>query len=188
MTAYPYRLPRARRYRRRLRLRRGDTIGLVIGIAVAAGGIGAAPHPHAARHSGHTAAAPVAGTGETAFFRAVLTDLGARPTAADLRSLEAWYPHEYPSWPPGAANDPLDSTLVMPGSWVFNSFACGAGMCHVQSYPSPAEGADATARTLAGGYPLIVAALQSGGGICGDSSVTGELLSWSGGGYGAVGC
>ena len=123
-------------------------------------------------------AAPQADS-ETAFFAAVLAALGAPATQADMRSLEAWYPHEYPSWPPAAQDDPLDSTLRMPGSWPYNTFD---GDLHVQSYPTAAEGAQATAATLENGYPLITAALRSGGGACGNGFAS-EFSTWSGNAY-----
>lgn len=123
--------------------------------------------------------APQAGGSETVFFADVLAALGAPATQADMRSLEAWYPHEYPSWPPAAQDDPLDTTLPMPGSRNFNTFGDGL---HVQSYPTTAEGVQATVLTLEGGYPLIVAALRSGDGICGKRFAN-ELAAWSGDTY-----
>ena len=70
----------------------------------------------------------------------------------------------------------MNTTLPMPGAWIFNSVG-------VRSYPTEAEGVQANAETLSGGYPLIVSALRSGGGLCGDSSLAGEFGTWSGGGY-----
>jgi hypothetical protein len=67
----------------------------------------------------------------------------------------------------------------MPGSWPFNTFD---GDLHVQNYPTASEGAQATALTLKGGYPMIVAALRTGAGICGGGYAS-ELGRWSGGGY-----
>jgi cell wall-associated NlpC family hydrolase len=124
-------------------------------------------------------AAPVAASGETGFFTAVLAGLGAPATAANMRSLEAWYLHEYPSWPPAAQDDPLDTTLKMAGSWNYNTFGDGL---HVQSYPTAAEGARATALTLENGYPQVTAALRSGDGTCGNG-FAGEFSAWSGNAY-----
>jgi len=180
-----YRLPARflppRRYR--YPYRRGGRADLAVGLAVAAAlvtGLGAKTVT-AAHHQGHAPATAVVVTGgETAFITAVLADLGAPDTQADAGSLAAWFPHEYPSWPPWADDNPMSSTLPMPGSWAYNA----AG---VQNYPSAAEGARATALTLEDGYyPDIVAALRSGGGLCGDSSLAGEFLTWSGGGYQGV--
>lgn len=184
MAARPYRLPRKYRYRPRRQAGSREALavaGAVIALAAAAG-------HHAAAGSRGIAAAgigsvPPAGGGEDAFSRAVLADLGAPATPADIRSLAAWYRREWPAWPPGAAGNPLDTTLSAPGSWNFNTF--GGGL-HVQGYPTAAEGAQATARTLAAGYPLIVAALRSGRGLCGDPSLSAGFLTWSGGGYSGV--
>jgi hypothetical protein len=127
-----------------------------------------------------TGAVPVAGGGERAFIGTVLAGLGAPATGADVSSLAAWFPHEFPSWPPAAAYNPMASEMPEPGSTAFNS----AG---VQNYVSATQGAQATAATLADGrYPRIVAALKSGRGLCGDSSLAAEFLTWSGGGYSGV--
>jgi cell wall-associated NlpC family hydrolase len=127
--------------------------------------------------------APRAGGSETAFITSVLGGISAPPTAANTDSVAAWIRHEWPSWPPKAQENPLDTTLAMPGSWNFNTF--GGGL-HVQSYPSAAEGVRATAATLLGGYPLIVSALRSGAGLCGNSALAGEFGKWSGNGYAEV--
>jgi hypothetical protein len=157
------------------------TIFLVIAgiIAVAGAGKGAAVVTHH-HHPAHVTAAAVTSGSERAFIRAVLADLGAPATSANIRSLAAWFPHEYPSWPPWAANNPMASTQRMPGSTTYNSVG-------VQNYPTASEGAHATAITLANGYyPRIVAALRSGRGLCGNRSIAGELLTWSGNGYSGV--
>ena len=117
---------------------------------------------------------------ETAFIRATLADLGAPATQADIGSLASWFPHEFPSWPPSATDNPMASTMPEPGATVFNSDK-------VRNYVSATQGAQATAATLADGdYPGIVAALRSGSGLCGDSSLAGEFLTWSGDGYSGV--
>ena len=183
MTAYrlhAYRRPR----RYRSRYGRGDSragvvAGVAAGIALAAGaGAHAAvtsahakPHVQSAR-----AAAAVTGTGETAFIAAVLADLGAPGTGANQGSLTAWAAHEG-HWGTVGQWNPLDTTLPVPGSWNFNTFS---GDLHVQDYPTAAEGAQATAATISGGYPLITAALRSGTGICGYRFAA-ELRRWSGG-------
>lgn len=195
-----YRYPLARRYRRGRYRSRGQSGGAAFPAAVIAGavllagagaGAKAAAHGHAkATHKAHAkggtakAAVPVAGSSETAFIAAVLADLGAPDTAANQRSLASWFPHEYPSWPPWAANNPMSTTLPMPGARVYNTLAGGG---HVWNYPNAAEGAQATALTLEDGYyPQIVAALRSGAGMCGNASLAGELLTWSGNGYSEV--
>lgn len=139
-------------------------------------------HAAAAKHHATSRAQTVSVTSgsETAFIRAALADLGAPATQADMASMAAWERREYPSWPPGAQNNPWDSTLYEPGSWAFNTF----GGLHVWNYPTATEGAHATALTLEGGlYPLIVSALRSGAGLCGQPALAGEFRTWSGGGY-----
>ena len=91
-------------------------------------------------------------------------------------SLAAWISAIETPWPPVASWNAMNTTLPMPGAWIFNSVG-------VRSYPSEAEGVQANAETLSGGYPLIVSALRSGGGLCGNGSLAGEFGTWSGGGY-----
>lgn len=129
--------------------------------------------------SGGTAgtATPPTNTSEAAWITALLTSLGAPQTQANINSLTSWIRHES-TWPPGAANNPLNTTLSMGGGTNFNSVG-------VKNYPTAAIGIQATIQTLLGGYPGIVAALKSGRGLCGQS-FGGEFSKWSGGGYGTV--
>jgi hypothetical protein len=190
VTSYRYPLPRHYRPRYPYKFRKGNSgpvVGLVLGgVLAAGGGTGAvAAHHHATVHQPPAAAsAPVltaAGPGETGFIAAVLADLGAPGDQANVASLEAWFPHEYPSWPPWAAWNPMSSTLYMAGATIYNTLPDGG---HVWNYPTAAEGAEATALTLADGwYPLIASSLRSGIGLCGNPSLAGEFLTWSGGGY-----
>jgi hypothetical protein len=144
---------------------------------------------HAAVQPKHQPAgeAPVSGPGETAFIKAVLTDLGAPATDANIASVTAWVRHET-SWPPVAASNPLNSTLPEPGSADFNTIVLASGgAIHVQNYPDAAEGAAATAATIANGsYPHIVASLAGGTGLCGDTAAAADFATWSGNGYSAV--
>lgn len=194
MTAYRY---RPGRYRYPYRLRRGGNaeklIGLGAGLALAAA---AATHTATHHHAGGAAApdaahraapaavhaAPVASGSENAFIAAVLADLGAPDTDADQRSMAGWGAREG-CWGCVGTNNQWDSTLPQPGSWNWNTFD---GDLHVQGYPTASEGARATALTLQGGYPLIVAALKSGGGLCGNPNLDAEFLTWSGDGYSGV--
>jgi hypothetical protein len=125
----------------------------------------------------------VEGSNETAFFKTVLEDIGAPDTTADQSSLASWYRHEYPSWPPQAEWNPLDSTLTEPGSTNFNNLSGGG---HVQNYPDAATGAKATAATLLNGnYPLIAGALRAGTSLCGGRYAD-EISTWSGETYSSV--
>lgn len=140
---------------------------------------------HAATQHRHPVAgdAPATGAGETAFIRAVLTDLRAPATAANVASVTDWIRHETP-WPPVAADNPLDSTLPEPGSTAHNYLPGGGS---VQDYRTAAEGAAATAATIANGrYPHVLADLRAGSGVCGDTETAAEFLTWSGNGYSAV--
>jgi hypothetical protein len=157
---------------------------VVLFLGVTGGGTPAAAPATAVAAAGPAAAAAVTSASETAFISAALTDIGAPDTPANSTSMAAWYLHEYPSWPPGAQNNPWDSTLPEPGSTPFNTLQGGF---HVWNYPSPTVGAHATALTLEGGpYSLIVAALRSGAGLCRNGSLAGEFSTWSGGGYSGV--
>lgn len=186
MGARPYRYRPPRRFRRGSG-KRGGSREMIAGIAIAAVAIAGAGaktvtvvrHHAAAPRTTATQAAPVTSGSETAFWRALLADLGAPATQANLASLDAWLPHEEP-WPSLAQWNPLDSILREPGSWDFNSFGDGL---HVQSYPDASEGAEADAATLANGnYPLIAAALRAGTGLCGYGFAA-EFSTWSDGGY-----
>jgi hypothetical protein len=82
----------------------------------------------------------------------VLADLGVPDTAANVRFLATWHTYEGSN----CANNPLNTTLRATGSTKCNSVG-------VQSYPSHAVGARATADTLKGGfYGNILSALQEG--------------------------
>lgn len=151
----------------------GPAASPATGLSAVVGFTDPAPRPPA-----RAARAAVPGSGEAALMGAVLADLGAPATEADVTSLEAWRKRETP-WPPVAAGNPLNTTLTAPGSTAYNYLPGGGS---VQSYPSPAEGAQATAATLLGGYPMIVSALRSGSGVCGGSFAA-EFSKWSGGGY-----
>jgi hypothetical protein len=193
MAAYRYRPGARYRYPYRLRRRGGNAekltgLGVGLFVAVAVAGHSAANHHHAATRAPaaktvSVSAAPVASGSQTAFWKALLDDLGAPDDQANLDGLDAWRPLEQP-WPPLARWNPLDSILPMPGSRAFNTFD---GNLHVQSYPTAAEGAEADALTLQNGsYPNIVAALKAGTGLCGNPNLAAEFLTWSGGGYSGV--
>lgn len=134
----------------------------------------------AGKAGGATAAIAVTDASEMSFIRAVLADLGAPATQANISSLASWFRHEFPSWPPWAANNPMATKLYEPGSTDYLSNG-------VKNYPDATTGAKATAATLVNGhYPGIVADLKSGRGLCGDSSLAGEFFTWSGNGYSSV--
>jgi hypothetical protein len=110
----------------------------------------------------------------SAFAKSVLATIHAPVTPQNVASIEAWAHREGG----GGANNPLNTTLGMPGATDFNSVG-------VKNYASMGVGVLATARTLLGGnYSDVVAALRSGNGLCGRSFS--GLSTWSGGGYSSV--
>jgi len=119
----------------------------------------------------------LAGSNATAWAQALLRALGAPLTSANVSSLTAWFRMEGG----GGANNPLNTTLGGAGATgSINSVG-------VKSFSSPAYGIAATVRTLEqSNFSGILAALRSGRGLIGNSSVGGELSSWSGGGYSSV--
>lgn len=124
-----------------------------------------------------------AGPQERSFIKAVLADLGAPASSANVNSLATWFTHEFSSWPPSADWNPMASTQSMPGATNFNTFGNGL---HVRNYPDPTTGARATAITLNNGhYPTIIASLRNGSGLCGSSHAS-EFRTWSGGGYSSI--
>lgn len=162
----------------------GAVAGLALGTALAvSAGAHAVTSAHAKAHPAHVTA--VTGGSEAAFIAAVLADLGAPGTTANQQSMTAWGAREG-CWGCTGRNNQWDTTLAEPGSTWFNTFYSNGVALHVQNYPTAIEGADATAVTLEEGYPQITAALRSGAGLCGDPNIAGELLTWSGNGYGEV--
>jgi hypothetical protein len=171
------------------------SVGVVFGLVSTSGG--AAAVVPAVKHAITDAvtakkparkAAPVTGPGETAFFTAVLRDLGAPVTRANLTSLAGWADREGP-WGTVGKNNPLDTTQPMPGSTWFNTITTSSGgVIHVQNYPTATEGAEATAATIANGfYPHILGRLTSGTGLCEDLTATAaEFTTW--GGYSSPVC
>ena len=117
-----------------------------------------------------TGVSAVEGADETAFQTAMLHDLGAPATQANLASLTAWFRHEEPSFPPPNAWNPLN-------------IESGGGFAQ---YGSAAEGARASAGFIvANGYGCIRMNLLSGRGLCGAQCAS-DFLRWSGNGYSAV--
>lgn len=115
-----------------------------------------------------------AGRFGSAFAKSLLATINAPQTPANIASIEAWARREGG----GGSNNPLNTTLGMPGASDFNSVG-------VKNYSNMSVGIVATARTLLGGnYADVVAALKSGNGLCGRSFS--GLSTWSGGGYSSV--
>lgn len=86
--------------------------------------------------------------------RQVLKAIGAPVTASNVFFLARWHAAEQSA----ARNNPLNTTIAWPGATALPGNSAG-----VKSYPTPAAGATATARTLLNGnYTGIVAGLRSG--------------------------
>ena len=111
------------------------------------------------------------GTTETAFQTAMLNDLGAPVTSANLGSLHSWFLHEEPSFPP-------------PNLWNPLNIENGAG--GFEQYASSSAGEAASAAFIENnGYNEIRMALLSGNGLCGGACAS-DFLRWSGNGYSSV--
>jgi hypothetical protein len=115
-----------------------------------------------------------------AYAKAVLSDIGAPETAANIQSLIAWMLMEGG----GGTYNPLNSTQT-------SQYASGnlaGNSAGVKNYDSASGGASSTAATLENGYyPAIVAALKAGKGLDGGgSTISSELSTWSGEGYSAL--
>jgi hypothetical protein len=112
------------------------------------------------------------------FASSLLATIGAPRTQANINSILAWINHEGG----GGSNNPLNTTMTMPGSSNFNNLGGGQG---VQNFLTLADGVAANARTLMGSnYSDVRSALMSGQGLCGQSFS--GLSTWSGGGYSSV--
>ena len=121
---------------------------------------------------------PPASASETLIIRAILARIGAPQTSQNISSMAAWIRHEQTGWPPAARFNPMNTTLFEPGSTDFNSV-------HVKNYTSWAQGIEANAATLLGGYPCLVGRFRSGAGVCG-GGCAGDFLKWSANGYSSV--
>lgn len=152
--------------------------GLVTSLLSAQSSSGGSGSPGSAKMIGQSSGSGWTAQDRMTFAKSLLATLNAPQTSANVNSILAWINHEGG----GGTNNPLNTTLPMPGSTSFNQLGGGQG---VQNYSSLAVGVLANARTLAGGnYSEIVSALRSGQGLCGRSFS--GLSTWSGGGYSQV--
>jgi hypothetical protein len=132
------------------------------------------------------------GANAQAWADAILTALSAPVNAATTASLVGWFQKEDNAGAAGAradgigANNPLSVTADTSGITGSNgSVPSGASGPPNLTFPTVAAGVNATAEAIRQ-YPAILAALQSGTGMIGNSSVTAALSEWSGGGYDSV--
>jgi hypothetical protein len=125
------------------------------------------------------------GANELAWSEAILTALGDPLTDANIVSLGYWMQNEAGSPPKGivGANNPINVSQPGYGGWPIKYEGNGWSL---YSYPTPQDGIAATVKYLTPtGYPLILAALNSGQGLS-SSSLAGELSVYSGGGYSQI--
>lgn len=114
-------------------------------------------------------------TAQVARAKAILGALGARVTPGGIAILVAWQACE---GMPLSTNNPMATTEPAPDAGAWNSEG-------VKTYPTTAEGIQATVRTLLNGrYPQIVAALRSGS-VTAFLAAPGEIGTW-GTGYGCL--
>lgn len=106
--------------------------------------------------------------------KSLLRALGAPASSSNIAAVSGWENQEGG----GGAYNPLNTTYDLPPDSDFNTIG-------VKNYNSWGQGIRATVDTLKGGYPGIVGSLRSGQGLSGPG-VSGDLSTWSGGGYSSV--
>jgi hypothetical protein len=134
------------------------------------------------------------GTNAEAWATGILDAVGAPLNTANLESMIAWFSAESAGASQGGEatgvgeNNPLDVTgdvSGVTGSTGSEPSGAGAGHPGNLNFPTPAAGIAATVVALEQ-YPDILSALQSGAGLIGNTSVSSELSTWSGGGYSSL--
>jgi len=96
------------------------------------------------------------------FARALISAYGGTPTEPLINGIQAWAMQEGGHWQNRALHNPLNTTLVLPGSTKMNTVNAGTGT-GVQAYTSWEQGLEATMQTLSfpnHGYEDIIAAFR----------------------------
>jgi hypothetical protein len=96
------------------------------------------------------------------FARALITAYGGTPTEPLIQGIQAWAMQEGGHWQNRALHNPLNTTLVLPGSTKVNTVNAKTGT-GVQAYTSWNQGLEAVMKTLSfpnNGYEDIIAALR----------------------------
>jgi hypothetical protein len=96
------------------------------------------------------------------FARALISAYGGTPTEPLIQGIQAWAMQEGGHWQNRALHNPLNTTLVLPGSTKINTVNAKTGT-GVQAYTSWNQGLEATMQTLSfpnNGYEDIIAALR----------------------------
>ena len=128
------------------------------------------------------------GVNQEAWSEAILNALGAPLTSANIVSIGYWMQNEAGTPASGGivgANNPINVSQSCCGGVPIQSD--GDGVTFLQSYPTVADGVEATAEYLnRGNYTQILADLKSGIGLMTDSSLASEISLYSGGGYSTI--
>jgi hypothetical protein len=123
---------------------------------------------------------------------AYLDALGAPLTTANIESMIDWFEAEDDNQPTGGnatgvgGNDPLDLAAGYgdAANYIGVVGQNSAGGQALENLATPEDGATDWALAMTTGpYPGIVAALKSGAGLIGNSSLASEFLNYSGNGY-----
>ena len=128
------------------------------------------------------------GVNQEAWSEAILNALGAPLTSANIVSIGYWMQNEAGTPASGGivgANNPINVSQPCCGGVPIQSD--GDGVTFLQSYPTVADGVEATAEYLnRGNYTQILADLKAGIGLMTDSSLSSEISLYSGGGYSTI--
>jgi hypothetical protein len=128
------------------------------------------------------------GENEKAWSEAILNALGAPLTSANIISIGYWMQNEAGTPASGGivgANNPINVSQSCCGGVPIQDD--GDGVTFLQSYPTVADGVEATAEYLnRGNYTQILADLKAGDGLMSDSSLASEISLYSGGGYSTI--
>jgi hypothetical protein len=128
------------------------------------------------------------GENQKAWSEAILNALGAPLTSANIVSIGFWMQNEAgtpASGGIGGANNPINVSQSCCGGVPIQDD--GDGVTFLQSYPTAADGVEATAQYLnRGNYTQILADLKAGAGLMSDSSLASEISLYSGGGYSTI--
>lgn len=118
------------------------------------------------RHHGGSVNAGGINMNQTEWAKALLSQLGAKPTADTLSAVKEWMNKEGGHWKNTAGYNPLNTTYEMSGSSLMDG---GPGRAAgVRHYTDWKQGLNATVKTLTGslskerGYDKIVSLLRSG--------------------------
>ena len=128
------------------------------------------------------------GENQKAWSEAILNALGAPLTSANIVSIGYWMQNEAGTPASGGivgANNPINVSQPCCGGVPIQDD--GDGVTFLQSYPTAADGIEATAQYLnRGNYTQILADLKAGAGLMSDSSLASEISLYSGGGYSTI--